>query len=59
MSANRFADKRVNRINKRREYFYATPAEVKIALTEVAGSLLEFTEEPEAEQFRLSQELAS
>ena len=42
---HRFADKRVNRINARREFFYATPAEVREALKDVAGNLLEFTEE--------------
>lgn len=50
-----FADRRVNRVNARREFFYATPAEVRDALTEIAsGSLLEFTEEPAAEQYRQS-----
>lgn len=53
---HRFADKRVNRINARREFFYATPAEVREALKDIAGNLLEFTEEPEAEQYRLSLE---
>ena len=55
---HRFADKRVNRINARREFFYATPAEVREALKDVAGNLLDFTEEPEAEQYRLSLEEA-
>jgi len=55
---HRFADKRVNRINRRREFFYATPAEVREALKDIAGNLLEFTEEPEAEQYRLSLEEA-
>ena len=50
-----FADKRVNRINMRREYFYATPLEVKFALTDIAGNLLEFTEYAEAEQYRASE----
>ena len=55
---HRFADKRVNRLNARREFFYAPPAEVREALKDVAGNLLEFTEEPEAEQYRLSLEEA-
>lgn len=50
----RFANKRVNRVNTRREFFYATPAEVKEELASIAGNLLEFTEEPEAEQYRFS-----
>ncbi|WP_314975871.1 DUF4041 domain-containing protein [Actinomyces bouchesdurhonensis] len=55
---HRFAAKRVNRINARREFFYATPTEVRDALKDIAGNLLEFTEEPEAEQYRLSLEEA-
>ena len=55
----RFADKRVNRINTRREFFYATPAQVRDALSQIAGNLLEFTDEPEAEQYRLSLQMAA
>lgn len=55
---HRFAARRVNRINARREFFYTTPAEVREALKDIAGNLLEFTEEPEAEQYRLSLEEA-
>ncbi|MFV8309322.1 DUF4041 domain-containing protein [Mycobacteroides chelonae] len=55
----RFANQRVNRINLRREYFYTTPADVKKALTEVAGHLLQFVEYPEAEQFRSSEQIRS
>jgi hypothetical protein len=51
----RFAASRVNRVNLRREYFYTTPAEVKTALAEIAGNLLEFNEYAEAEQFRASE----
>lgn len=50
----RFAAKRVNQINLRREFFHATPAEVRDELIHIAGNLLEFTEEAEAEQYRLS-----
>lgn len=55
----RFADKRVNRVNLRREFFYATPVEVREHLAEVAGDLIEFREDPEAAQFRESQQLAA
>lgn len=55
----RFADKRVNRINVRREFSYATPLEVKKELAGIAGNLLEFVDEPEAEQYRLSLEMGS
>lgn len=54
----RFAARRVNRVNLRREFFYATPAEVREELGAVAGDLIEFREEPEAEQYRESQLLA-
>lgn len=46
-----FADRRVNWVNERREFFFATPAEVKQILTEKAGGLLEFTEQPSAMEF--------
>ena len=46
-----FADRRVNAINQRREFFFATPAEVRKVLLEQVGNLLEFAEEPEATQY--------
>jgi len=47
-----FADRRVNHVNLRREFFFATPAEVQsVLLEQQAGNLLEFTEEPEATQY--------
>jgi hypothetical protein len=55
----KMADRRVNRINSRREFFYATPEEVKAHLLEVAGELLSFEETPEALEFRQSQNLAN
>ncbi|ORV30825.1 ATPase [Mycolicibacterium confluentis] len=51
----RFAHQRVNRVNLRREFFYTTPDEVKIALTEIAGNLFEFNELVEAEQYHASE----
>ena len=50
----RLADRRVNRVNKRREFFYVTPAEVKTQLVELAGDLLEYTETAEAVEYRQS-----
>lgn len=47
----RLADKRVNRVNLRREFFYATPAEARNHLAELAGELLTFEESPEAIEF--------
>ena len=46
-----FADKRVNHVNLRREFFFATPSEVRAVLLEQGGNLLEFAEEPEATQY--------
>lgn len=46
-----FGERRLNRVNERREFFFATPAEVRKALQEKAGSLLEFTDLPEATQY--------
>jgi multidrug efflux pump subunit AcrA (membrane-fusion protein) len=55
----RFAHRRVNRVNLRREYFYTTPTEVKLALMEVTGNLLEFNDQAEAEQYRISEAIRS
>jgi len=49
-----FASKRVNHVNLRREFYFASPAEVHAVLSERVGNLLEFTEEPEATQYRQS-----
>lgn len=50
-----FADRRVNRLNHRREFFYATTDEVLVVLKSTVGEVVEYTAEPEAEEFRLSQ----
>ncbi|NJP16030.1 DUF4041 domain-containing protein [Streptomyces thermoviolaceus subsp. thermoviolaceus] len=48
-----FAAQRVNKVNNRKEFFYATPAEVRDALQRFAGQhLIEFTEEPQALEWR-------
>ena len=59
-----FAERRVNQVNLRREFFRVTPAEVRNALNRFAGQhLLEFQELPEAAEWRASgggrQELAN
>lgn len=46
-----FGELRVNRVNERREFFFATPSEVHQVLLEKVGGLLEFTEKPEATQY--------
>jgi chromosome segregation ATPase len=54
----RLADRRVNRVNTRRKSFYATPAEVKAHLLDVAGELLSFQDTAEALEYHQSQNLA-
>jgi uncharacterized protein DUF4041/Meiotically Up-regulated Gene 113 (MUG113) protein len=49
-----FAARRVNHVNTRREFFFATPAEVREILSQKVGNLLEFTEKPEATQYHQS-----
>lgn len=51
----RLADQRVNLVNPRREFFHATPTEVKALLAELAGDLLHFEDFPEALEYRQSQ----
>jgi hypothetical protein len=46
------AASRVNVVNQRREFFNATPLEVKAHLARVTGELLVFQEVPEALEFR-------
>ncbi|WP_211288206.1 DUF4041 domain-containing protein [Mumia flava] len=46
-----FSDRRVNRVNERREFFFATPAEVRSLLMQKVGGLLEFNETPEAPEY--------
>ncbi|MBO1756516.1 DUF4041 domain-containing protein [Allobranchiibius sp. CTAmp26] len=49
------AHQKVNQINTRREFFYTTPAEVKVLLHKYAGSyLLEYRDTPEAFEWRSS-----
>jgi hypothetical protein len=50
----RLSDRRVNRVNLRREFFHATPTEVRDLLADVAGDLLEFTETAEAFEYHQS-----
>lgn len=47
-----FAHRRVNIVNERREFFFATPAEVRdVLLQKVGGGLLEFNETAEAPEY--------
>lgn len=45
------AHRRVNCVNERREFFFATPSEVRDLLMEKVGGLLEFNEDPEAPEY--------
>ena len=49
------AAKRVNLVNQRREFFYATPNEVKDLIGKLGGSVLEFVSEPEASEWHQSE----
>jgi hypothetical protein len=49
---DRLATLRVNSVNRRREFFRATAIETRAHLAELAGELLEFTEVPEALEYR-------
>jgi hypothetical protein len=46
-----FEGRRLNRANARREFFFASPAEVRDALVEKIGNLLEFTEHAECAEY--------
>lgn len=52
-----FADKRLNHVNERKEFFFTTPHEVRLVLAEKVGNLIEFTEDPEATQYLQSKGL--
>lgn len=51
----RFAAKAVNLLNRRREFFFVTPAEVRDAVLELGGNILEFADVPEADEWRQSE----
>lgn len=46
-----FANRRVNMVNERKEFFFASPAEVRKVLLSKVGDLLEFTEKIESAEF--------
>jgi hypothetical protein len=49
-----FSSRAVNQANFRKEFFFATPAEVRDVLLEKVGNLLEFTEAADATEYRQS-----
>jgi hypothetical protein len=48
---NHFSDRAVNMANNRKEFFFAAPVDVREALIEKVGNLLEFTEKAEATEY--------
>jgi hypothetical protein len=46
-----FAERRVNHVNARREFFFANPSEVRHVLAEKVGNLLEFAEHTESIEY--------
>lgn len=46
-----FEHRRVNHVNSRKEFFFASPADVREVLVSKVGSLLEFTEQAEATEY--------
>lgn len=46
-----FAERRVNRANARKEFFFVSPAEVRTVLASKVGNLLEFTEHAESVEY--------
>lgn len=46
-----FAERKVNRVNERREFFFATAHEVRDVLVSKVGNLLEFDEHPESTEY--------
>ncbi|WP_240606872.1 DUF4041 domain-containing protein [Microbacterium sp. Gd 4-13] len=49
-----FASRALNQANSRKEFFFATPGEVRDVLIEKVGSMLEFTETADAIEYRQS-----
>ncbi|RUR03008.1 DUF4041 domain-containing protein [Labedella endophytica] len=49
-----FAHRALNQANSRKEFFFASPAEVRDVLLEKVGNILEFSESAEATEYRQS-----
>jgi hypothetical protein len=50
----RLADRRLNKVNLRREFFRVTPAEVKAQLLQLSGNILDYNDDAEALEYRQS-----
>ena len=53
---HQLADRRLNLVNMRREFFRAPPADVRDILTRLNASIVEWIDEPEALEWRQSQQ---
>lgn len=58
MLHHEFEDRRVNKVNARKEFYYCTPQEVLDKLKEKNVAVVEYRVEPEAEEYRISQRIA-
>lgn len=59
MLHHEFEDRRVNKVNARKEFYYCTPQEVLDKLREKDVAVVEYRVEPEAEEYRISQRMAA
>lgn len=53
----RFEDEKVNKVNSRREFFHASLDEIKRVVKENYDKTVEFTNIPDAEQYRISKKM--
>jgi hypothetical protein len=53
---HQLADRRLNLVNMRREFFRARPAEVRDILARLDASIVKWVDEPEALEWRQSQQ---
>lgn len=56
---NAFADKKVNMVNQRREFFHVKLDDIKNVVKKNFDKTVEWTDIPEAEQYRVSQKIKS
>ncbi|RSX52684.1 DUF4041 domain-containing protein [Bifidobacterium callimiconis] len=57
MLHHEFEDRRVNKVNARKEFYYCTPQEVLDKLREKDVAVVEYRVEPEAEEYRISRSI--
>ena len=58
MLHHEFENRRVNKVNARKEFYYCTPQEVLDKLKEKNVAVVEYRVEPDAEEYRISQRIA-